>query len=115
MPRIKKQCTVTLSKETIALLQFLGERMTDPLDKDLNRSLTIEAIALFAAQASITELQYFTTKHKIEGRELYPNSYYFETLCVAVQYRNEGREPFDIKKHCFNEYSKPYSKIKCES
>jgi hypothetical protein len=90
MARIKKQCTVTLPEKTIALLQFLGERMTGPFDKDLNRSLTIEAIALFAAQASATELQAFTQKHKIEGRELYPNSLYYEAILGAVNIRNKG-------------------------
>lgn len=96
MPRIRKQYTVTLSDETAALLQFLGERMTDPLDKDLNRSLTIEAIALFAAQSSAGQLQAFTYKHGIEGRELYPNNLSFEGLFAAVQIKNKRRKPFDI-------------------
>jgi len=93
MPRLKKQYSVTLSDETIALLQFLGERMTDSLDRDLNRSLTIEVAALYAAQASTLELQSFTRKHDIKGRELFPNSLSFEALFAAVQLRSSGAEP----------------------
>jgi hypothetical protein len=115
MPRIKKPYTVTLTAETVALLHFLGERMTEPFEKDLNRSLTIEAVVLFAAQASIMELQAFIRKHKIKGRELYPKSFFFEAILAAVQIRNAGREPFDIKKHKVEEYLQPYSKKKCES
>lgn len=114
MPRIKKPYTVTLTAETVALLYFLGERMTEPFEKDLNRSLTIEAAVLFAAQSSASELQAFTRKHKIEGRELYPNSISYEALLAAVQIRNAGREPFDITKHTVEEYLQPYSKKKCE-
>ena len=110
MPRIKKQYTVTLPEETIALLQSLGERMVDFFDRPLNRSLTIEAVTLFASQASTTELQIFTRKHKIEGRELYPNSFFFEAILTAVQIRNAGREPFDMTKHTVAEYLQPYSK-----
>ena len=110
MPRIKKQYTVTLSDKTIALLQVLGERMTGPFDKDLNRSLTIEALAFFATQSSTAELQAFTYKYEIEGRELYPNSFFYEAILTAVQIRNAGREPFDMKKHSVEEYLQPYSK-----
>ncbi len=115
MPRIKKPYTVTLPAETAALLHFLGERMTGPFEKDLNRSLTIEAVVLFAAQFSAEKLQAFTRKHKIEGRELYPSSISFEALLLAVQIRNAGREPFDMTKHTVEEYLQPYSKKKCES
>lgn len=69
MPRIKQQYSVTLSDETIDLLESLGRRMTEFYEKDLNRSLTIEAIALFASQSSISELQAFTYKNEIKGRE----------------------------------------------
>jgi hypothetical protein len=69
MARIKNQCSVTLSDETIALLRLLGKRMVDPMDKYLNRSITIEAIALLASQLSTRELQAFTYKHRIKGRE----------------------------------------------
>ncbi|MBA6415825.1 hypothetical protein H4J50_07325 [Colwellia sp. 6M3] len=69
MPRIKKQYTVTLSDETEALLEKLGKRMVEPWERYLNRSITIEAIALLASQLSTRELQIFTYKHGIKGRE----------------------------------------------
>jgi len=71
MARIKHQYSVTLSDETIALLRLLGKSMVDPMDKYLNRSITIEALALFASQSSTKELQAFTYKHGIKGRERY--------------------------------------------
>lgn len=69
MARIKHQYSVTLSDETAALLQQLGKRMVDPWDRYLNRSITIEAIALLASQLSTRELQAFTYKNGIKGRE----------------------------------------------
>jgi hypothetical protein len=69
MARIKQQYSVTLSDETDALLEQLGKRMVEPWDRYLNRSITIEAIALLASQLSTRELQAFTYKHGIKGRE----------------------------------------------
>jgi len=108
MPRLKKQYSVTLSDETIALLQLLSERMTGFPERTLNRSLTIEAVALFAAQASASELQAFIYKHGIKGRELYPNSLSFEAIFTAIQIRNAGRPPFNMLKHTVAEYLEPY-------
>lgn len=90
MTRIKKQYSTTLPDETVALLQSLGERMTGPFDKNLNRSLTIEAIALFASQASTTELQAFIRKHEIEGRELYPNDLFFKAILMASKLKKQA-------------------------
>tara|TARA_R110001583_G_scaffold6076_1_gene31742 strand:+ start:3984 stop:4331 length:348 start_codon:yes stop_codon:yes gene_type:complete len=115
MPRIKKQYSTTLSDETIALLQLLGERMVDPMDKHLNRSLTIEALALFASQSSTKELQAFTLKHGIKGRESYPNSLSFEAILTAVQIQNAGRKPFNMKTSTVAEYLEPYLSESIES
>ncbi len=110
MPRLKKQYSVTLSDETVALLHILGERMSYSLYKNLNRSLTIEALALFASQISASKLQAFTHKHGIEDRELTSNDIHFEAMLTAVQIRNSGRAPFDMAKHTVEEYLQPYPK-----
>ena len=69
MGRIKHQYSVTLSDETVALLEQLSKRMVDPWDGYLNRSITIGAIALLASQLSTRELQAFTYINEIKGRE----------------------------------------------